>query len=332
MVMGAVRKAIWANRVSRSQYFPVVFVVGPTASGKSDVAIAAARQFQGVILNADSIQNYQGVNIGAAKPSPIQLKLVPHLLMDWVPLGQDLTAADYRRRALELLKQWALRGPVFVVGGSGFYIKALEKGLYPVAKIPPQIVTDWRNRLEQEGAPQLYQELEKCDPEYALKIKSADGYRITRALMLMAHEQKTMTQIIAEHNQRHVDWPFSTFKIGLQVRRELLRQRVKARVEKMLVQGWEAEVRDLLAKGYKNWAPLRSVGYKEMVELIEGQLPKEQFVERVVQSTMTLAKKQMTWFRADKSIQWFDIEAGVNEILTALSRTLAIDSRSHPSE
>lgn len=283
----------------------LVFVLGPTAVGKSHLAIEWAQAHGGAILNCDSVQSFTKVSIGAAKPDAATRKRVPHLLLDWVEPGQEFNASLFRDQALQELAVWLKRGPVFAVGGSGFYVRALCRGTFDVKAVPLSISQHWRKRAEVEGSAVLHALLVEQDPAYGQRISANDAYRITRALSLMQVEGRTMTAIRQEFDKRPSGLPFDYLKLGLRLPKQELMERIRRRYEQMMSEGWRAEVEPLVAEGLSEWQPLKSVGYKEMVAAIEGRLPWEQLEEAVVNSTMRLAKKQMTWFRADPEIHWF---------------------------
>lgn len=285
---------------------PVLFVVGPTAVGKSALAEAIAEEFKGAILNLDSVQVYQHLDIGTAKPDRQTREQIPHLLFDFVDHPQLLTAADFRRKALSELEKWTVRGPVIGVGGSGFYLRALERGMFEVGPISPHIREQLKIKFEKTGAEGLFLELSQRDPETAERLNPNDIYRVTRALSIIESENRPLSEIRKEFARSQKPWPYRTFKVGLKLPRGLLEERIRQRIELMLSGGWRQEVETLLAGGFADWAPMKSVGYKEMVEAIEGRLEWDEFVSAVTLSTVKLAKKQMTWFRSDSSIHWFD--------------------------
>jgi tRNA dimethylallyltransferase len=285
---------------------PFVLIAGPTASGKSVLSLRLAARFNGVILNCDSLQFYQRMDIGTAKPSLAERAQVPHYLFDAVPPGEVLTAGDYRRSALDILAREIPRHPVFGVGGSGFYIQALEKGMFDVPKPKPEIDRAVRERLERDGLAALYEELCRRDPEYGENINPNDSYRIVRALVIMDDNGKTVTQVRGQFIKQ--EFPYPLLKLGLAPTREELLPRVQLRVELMLQQGFLEEVRGLLEDGWESWPPLQSVGYKECVQFLKGELPRERLVPQIVEKTMQLSKKQKTWFKRDPEIHWLPTE------------------------
>ncbi len=290
----------------------VVFVVGPTASGKSELALRLAEKFQGAIVNCDSIQLYQSLNIGSAKPSPEEFKRVPHFMFDVVPEGQEITAGWYQRNFFETLKQ--LEGKfsiVFVVGGTGFYFQAIEKGMYPIGAANPEIQKQVEAELEEEGgAERLFQELSTQDPVTAKKISPNDHYRIGRAVEMMRTHGRAVSEIKKEFDEAAEPFPYPLLKLGIKADREKLTPRVELRTRKMLDTGLLDEVRGMIAKGLREWSPLLSVGYKECLDFLEGRLTDEkQLFDLIVQNTLRLAKRQRTWFQRDTDIQWISPES-----------------------
>jgi tRNA dimethylallyltransferase len=290
-----------------SYKYALFFVVGTTATGKSQLAIEACEKLGAAIVNADSVQLYQQVDIGTAKPSLADQQRVPHHLFDIVEPGSQFTAGDYeklaRERVLELLKAQT----VFMVGGSGFYLQAFEKGMMPAPKTPPEILQRLQQKLEAEGLESLHQDLERKDPEYATRVSVQDSYRVLRALSIMEAENRTMTEIAKqfESEQKLNRFPVPAVKVGLYLERDELRERVRSRLQQMVARGLKQEVEGLLQQGLKDWMPMTSVGYKQTVQLLEGDIDESDWLPLMETSTMQLAKRQRTWFQRDKSITWF---------------------------
>jgi tRNA dimethylallyltransferase len=295
---------------------PMVFVVGTTASGKSDWALRWAQEFSGGILNCDSVQVYKSLDIGAAKPSLQERQQSPHYLYDYVAEGATATAGDYARdffACAESLREKA----GFVVGGTGFYFQAIEKGMYPVIKTSPILQKEIADLLATpEGPGKLYEEFRRLDPEAAAKIHERDHYRLGRAMELIRSEGKSVTQIQREFASQQNPFPYPLLKIGIRWDREVLRQRVRLRTEKMLAAGLVEEVQKLLDRGLGQWPALQSVGYREVLEYLEGGNSLQDrtwLVEEIAKNTMALAKRQRTWFQRDKNIQWFEGDTGFSE-------------------
>lgn len=301
----------------------VIFVVGATASGKSEWALKLAQEFGGVIVNCDSIQVYQRLNIGSAKPSAEERSLVPHYLVDYVAPPNEMTAGIFSRNFYECLAGIPEEKPVFVVGGTGFYFMAIEKGMYPVIPVPEGLKQQIEAELKEPGGPEkLHAEMVTADPEYAAKIHLSDCYRIGRAIELIRSQGKSVTQIQKEFEEQRQPFPYPLLKIGLQWDREALRKRIRLRVGKMLAEGLVAEAQELLDEGLANWAPMSSVGYKEVAEMLAGHLPEALLPEEIAKNTSQLAKRQRTWFQRDSEIHWFDGATGFPEARAVVEKFL----------
>ena len=307
----------------------LIFVVGVTAVGKTDWALELARLIQSDkqtsvgILNADSVQIYKELNIGSAKPDLSNYPDINFYLFNELKAPQIGTAGLFRKKALEVLQEKLSKETILVVGGSGFYLQALEKGMYPVEQsfkkksIPSLFENSVLNLDSHESGniqnlqnsnqislTALYKELARKDPETAQKISPKDRYRIVRALDLINREGKTVSQIKQKFKEQKLPWPY--LKIGLQIPKEQLLKRVQQRTQDLLKKGLIEETQDLIKKGFKNWKALNSVGYKEVLLYLEGQIKKEDLEPAIVSKTMQLAKKQKTWFKKDKNIRWID--------------------------
>jgi tRNA dimethylallyltransferase len=290
--------------VSRS--YPFILIVGPTGSGKSAIGLELAKHFNGAILNCDSIQTYQRLDVGSAKPSKEERQQVPHFLFDIVPPREVLTAGDFRRLALETLAEQLRERPVFGVGGSGFYIQALEKGMFDVPKPDPKTDAAVRAECARKSLSEVYQELVNLDPEYAEDISPNDGYRIIRALVIIKDSGRKVSELRREFKPQR--FPFPLFKMGLNPSREQLLPRIQSRTEQMLKGGLKAEVEQLIGEGFGDWPALLSVGYREVLKNIRGEIADEDLAWQITEKTMQLAKKQRTWFKRDTEIEWLPLE------------------------
>ena len=302
---------------------PVIFVVGSTATGKSEWALKLAQEFRGVIVNCDSVQVYDKVDIGAAKPTAEEQALVPHYLLGYVQPPEESTAGSYSRDFFECLNKIPDGVPVFVVGGTGFYFMAIEKGMYPVTQVSEEMKKQVEAEMAQDGGPEkLYQELQGVDPEYAAKIHLADHYRIGRGIELIRTQGKGVTQIQKQFEESREAFPYPLLKIGPQWDREVLRERIALRCQKMLKMGLVDEVECLLDEGLEAWAPMSSVGYKETIKFVKGQITEGQLLEQITTNTRQLAKRQKTWFQRDKDIHWFDGARGFAEARSLVEKFL----------
>lgn len=284
----------------------VVFVVGPTAAGKSYWALEQAKKYpDSCIVNCDSVQIYKHLDIGSSKPSADELKIRPHYLYSEIDFPETVTAGQYERLFFNLLESIPEK-KIFVVGGTGFYFQAIEKGMYPVSVIKDEVKTEFEQLVTNKGFDYLYQWIEKEDPEFAKKISVNDHYRIERSYQLMRSENKPMTQIQKEFSEAQRPFPYPLTKIGITEDKETLRSMVSLRTKKMFQQGLVEEVKQLLEKGMGGWDPLSSVGYRETMQWLQagmiGSLPSLE--TEICISTMQLIKKQKTWFQRDKNILW----------------------------
>jgi tRNA dimethylallyltransferase len=288
----------------------VVFVVGTTASGKSDLALQTAEAVGGAVVNCDSIQVYQGLKIGSALPSNDEFKRVPHFLFSYVPEGKTISAGDYCREFFATLNAIKDKYPyVFVVGGTGFYFQAIEKGMFEEGPADSEMKA--RVEAELKADPEkVYQEMLVRDPSLEKKIFPNDHYRIGRAVELMRSHDKSLSEIRASFAAAAAfsAFPYPLLKTGIGILKDELLPRVVARTEKMLAGGLIEEVRGLMARNPADWKPLSSVGYAEVVSFLRGELgavSERELFDLIVRNTMRLAKKQRTWFRRDGEISWF---------------------------
>lgn len=281
----------------------VIFVVGPTAVGKSAFAQAEALRLNSEIVNGDSLQFYSDLNIGTAKPSDKDMQEVRHSLFNTHSLGQAMTAGEYRRMAMSHFENSNLKNH-FVVGGSGFYLQALEKGMFDIGEIP-QAIKDKVDQIKHAGL--LPEELKKTDLKSAEKIPEQDEYRQGRALEVSLAMGKPFSQLQEEFKANK--FPYPLLKIGFKMDRDRLKVRVEQRAKAMLEMGLFEEVKGLLEKDVplESWAPLNSVGYKETLLAIDEQWSEADWLFEVTKNTMRLAKRQMTWFKRDQDVHWFDV-------------------------
>ena len=285
-----------------------IYIIGATASGKSQLAMRVAEEICADIINADSIAFFKSLDIGSAKPSRDAMARVRHHLVSIKPIGSEYTAGEFRRDVENLLVNSATRKFV-VAGGSGFYIQAVDRGMYDAHPGDARIRSQLESRADREGIQKLFAELEGLDPESAKKISANDRYRVIRALEIITcdPERRPLSQIRGEFQEQTPNSVFTqSLKVGLQVAPQELQRRIRRRAEKMLEAGLVREVQSILQEVSPDWRPLQSVGYKEVVDMLAGKLRAENLLERICQRTGQLAKKQRTWFQRDKSIHWFD--------------------------
>jgi len=283
----------------------LVVICSPTATGKTSLAIELAEASGGEIVNADSLQVYRYLNIGTAKPTREERARVPHHLIDVVDPDEEFNAAIYAGQARAVIDRLFHAGkPVFVVGGTGLYIRALLQGMIETPPVDENIRNYYRGLRDRFGRQYIYGLLEKRDPQAACRINVNDSVRVIRALEVL--DQSGQSIITLQQNHLFADCPYDVLKIGLSLDRAELKKRIVARTAKMMEDGLVEEVRGLLARGYSpDIKPLQSLGYKQVVDFIRGINPWERTLDLVVRETWKYAKRQMTWFSADKDIHWF---------------------------
>jgi tRNA dimethylallyltransferase len=278
-------------------------VLGPTASGKSELAIHIALAIGGEIVNCDSMQIYRGFDIGTAKVPASARRGVPHHLIDVADPEQVFTAGEYARVARDVLGEIAARGrTAVVVGGTGFYLRALLDGLFP-GPARDEKIRDRLDRRENKRPGSLHRILSRLDRVAAARIHPNDKNKIIRALEVRLMEGKPMSELFDRGREPLAG--FQPIKIGLNPPRPLLYQRLDARAVHMFKQGLIDEVRGLLAAGVPRGAkPFESLGYKEALGVVEGRLTPQQAVTATQLETRRYAKRQLTWFRKEHELQW----------------------------
>jgi len=284
----------------------VVVIAGPTASGKSGLAVELSLLFQGEIVNADSMQVYRHMDVGTAKPSASERRAVPHHLLDVVDPDQEFNAALYRSLALPIISEVLARGKVcFVVGGTGLYIKSLLGGLLQCPLADPVLRQKLRDQAQARGLDTLHKRLEELDPDSAKKIHARDRVRVLRALEIIELTKKPFSAMVRGHGFQ--DSPFQALKICLQIDRNELYHHINDRSLRMVEKGLVEETKGLLARGYSpDLKPMKSLGYRHAVRYLEGRYDREEMVRQLQMDTRRYAKRQLTWFRADPSIAWID--------------------------
>lgn len=289
---------------------PLIVLVGPTAVGKSSMALAVAERIEGEIIAADSMQVYRGLDIGTAKPSADERGRIPHHLLDLVDPNQSFTAADYVRLASTAIADIRTRGRLpIMVGGTGLYIRALFRGLFDgPGEIAPLRATLYQE-AERVGVTALHRRLEAIDPEAAAAIHPNDLFRVVRALEVAAVSGRPISTLRAEARRNHRAVPGPVLKFGLERDRQELYQRIEARVETMMEQGLLREVKSLLDQGYcATLRPLQAIGYRHMIGYLNGRISLDDAVASLKRDTRRYAKRQLTWFRHEDEIEWLAVE------------------------
>lgn len=288
----------------------LVVILGPTAVGKSRVAVDLALRFGGEVINGDSIQVYRGFDIGTDKPSPEARRGVRHHLIDIAEPDVQFTAADFVREALEAAREIAGRGRIpLVAGGTGLYLKALLDGLFPGPGRDPGVRAALEAEAREKGLGALYGRLETVDPAYARKVRDRDRVRIIRALEVYEATGRPMSDhfLRTESPLRGVP----VVRIGLRLDREVLCRRIDDRVDRMFERGLAAEVRSLLERGIGEGAPaFRALGYRHVLRHFAGELSLDEARALTKRDTRRYAKRQMTWFRKMAGVTWFSPDDG----------------------
>jgi tRNA dimethylallyltransferase len=302
----------------------VVAIVGPTASGKTDLALALARTLGGEIVNADAFQVYRGMDIGTAKPTHRQRQLVRHHLIDVLDVTEDLSVAHYQRMGRQVLAGLARDGvPAVVVGGSGLYVRALLDDL----RLPghdPSIRARWEHDLAERGPGELHRELAARDPQAASRILPTNGRRIVRALEVLDLTGEPF------HAELDPSGPplVPHLSVGLHIERPLLDERIAQRVRRMLDEGLEQEVRGLLGRGLREGRTAsRALGYPQVIALLDGALTREQACDAIVTATRRYARRQQRWFRRDARTAWVDAGSEPSSTASAIAARVAAATR-----
>ncbi len=297
---------------------PLIAILGPTAVGKSSLAIKLAQEFRGEIVSADSRQVYRGMDIGTAKPTRQDQALVPHHLIDLVSTHENFTLAQYQHLAYQTIAAIHARGNVpFLVGGSGLYVRAVLEGL-TIPRIAPNPAR--RRELEQQSPERLYARLQKLDPIAASKIDPRNTRRVIRALEVCEVTRGPFSALQTR------DAPnYQILRIGLTMPREQLYERINARVDEMIARGLVDEVRGLIEQGYALDLPSMSgLGYRQIAMYVKGEIDLEEAVRLLKRDTRRFVHHQYSWFRLEDSrIKWFDVSVvGYEKIRELVARFL----------
>ncbi|MGZ5497542.1 MAG: tRNA (adenosine(37)-N6)-dimethylallyltransferase MiaA [Candidatus Aminicenantales bacterium] len=288
----------------------LVIVLGPTAVGKSRVAVDLALRFGGEVISGDSIQVYRGFDIGTDKTGPEARRGVPHHLIDIVGPEVQYTAADFVRDALDAARGIAARGRLpIVAGGTGLYIKALVDGLFPGPGRDPAVRAALEAEAAGKGLDTLFRRLEAVDPDYAKKVRSRDRVRIIRALEVHITTGRPISEHFRETRSPVIGR--TVVLLGLKLEREALCRRIDERVERMFARGLVDEIRGLLERGVRETAtPFKALGYSHVLRHIRGEIGLEEAVALTQTDTRQYAKRQMTWFRKMTGVVWFSPDDG----------------------
>lgn len=295
----------------------VIVICGPTASGKTALSIQLAQKINGEIISSDSMQIYKDMNIGTAKPDKQEMQGIKHYLLDFVEPNQRYSVADYKKDAENAIEDILQKGKVpIIVGGTGLYVDSLIYGIeYPNIEFDENYRKKLEKRAEKEGLEKLYEEARKIDPQAMEKISRNDQKRILRVLEIYNATGKTKTEQEIESRKNEVKYDYRVFAINMD--REKLYDRINKRVDIMIQKGLIEEVENLLKKYNEFPTAMQGLGYKEVVEYLQGKVLKEDMIENIKRESRRYAKRQITWFKKNKQTIWIgpnDLQMILNEI------------------
>ena len=285
----------------------LICIVGPTAVGKTEIAVQLAQQLDAEIVSLDSRQIYREMNIGTAKPTPDQRGAVPHHLIDCVDVDQPFSVAEYQRLADAAITQIRERDKrTMAVGGAGLYFRGLIDGLFDGPGADAEIRAKLQREADELGNVALHERLRQCDPEAADRVHPNNLVRVIRALEVYELMGKPISALQRQWTMDEPRYPFRAF--GLDMPREALYRRIEDRVDLMVEAGLVEEVKGLLDRGYpRNCVAMQSFGYKELIDYVDGGRRLDEAIALLKQNTRRFAKRQLTWFRSDPRIEWIDI-------------------------
>jgi len=284
----------------------LVVVLGPTASGKTALSLALAERFQGEIVNCDSVATYREFEIGTAKPGAAERARVPHHLVDFVDPAHYITAGEYARQARKVIAEINSRGHLpIVVGGTGLYLRALLEGLFPGPQRSEELRERLRERVATRGSSYLYQILRRLDRAATEKIHANDAAKLIRAIEVCLASRQKMTELWQQQGRDPLRG-FRILRLGLDPERNVLYDRINRRAQHMFDGGLIEETQNLLQKYGTTARPLASLGYKQAVQFVRGELAREQALQAAQQAHRNYAKRQLTWFRREPEVKWLN--------------------------
>lgn len=284
---------------------PLLCILGPTAVGKTELALRIAQRINGEIVSVDSRQIYRGMDIGTAKPTTEQLKLIPHHVINCIMPDEYFSAADYQRAADKAIQKIQENGKVpMLVGGSGMYFRAVVDGLFQGPEADNNIRQRLRQQAKELGVSYLYDRLKNLDPKSAEKIHPNDLMRIIRAIEVYEKSGKRISELQQQWKSEKPRYEFIAF--GLDRPRNELYERINTRVDQMIKAGLLDEARGLL-KYNRNMISMNCFGYKELFDHLEGKISLDEAIRLIKQNTRRFAKRQLTWFKKDKRIIWINL-------------------------
>ncbi len=300
----------------------VIVICGPTASGKTALSIELAKQINGEIVSCDSMQIYKDMNIGTAKPTTEEMQGIKHYLIGYVSPEERYSVADYKKDAKRAIKEIIEKGKMpIVVGGTGLYLDSL---IYEIEYQDIKLDEAYRNQLEKEvqekGLEALYERAKMIDPKAIEKISATDKKRILRILEIYHATGKTKTEQEIESRKKEVEYDYKVYALNWD--REKLYDRINKRVDIMIEQGLIQEVEEILQKYQKFPTAMQGLGYKEVVDYLNGIYTKEEMVEKIKMETRRYAKRQLTWFRKNKQTIWIDAEDTIQKNINIILKDI----------
>ncbi len=301
----------------------VVVIVGPTASGKTVLSIELAKRINGEIISSDSMQIYKDMDIGTAKVTKEEMQGIKHYLVDFISPDTRYTVSDFKKDSENAIKEIIEKGKTpIVVGGTGLYVNSL---IYGIEYQDMNFDEEYRDKLmkiaeSDEGLAKLYEQANQIDPEAMKKISPNDKKRIVRVLEIYKQTGKTKTEQEILSRQKGVDYDFKVF--GITMERSKLYERINLRVDMMIDQGLESEVKKLISKYSEFPTALQGLGYKEVIEFFDGKTSRDEMIEKIKQESRRYAKRQLTWFKKNKETIWLDAENGIEENINIILEEL----------
>lgn len=285
----------------------VVIIVGPTSVGKTELSLILAEKLNGEIVSADSRQIFRFMDIGTDKPSADIQETIPHYMIDVANPDEYYSAGKYSREARKAIETIISKGRLpIVAGGAGLYIRALTDGIFPEVKKDYNLKTELRKKAESEGIEHLYNYLKEIDPETASRLSTTDTQRIIRAVEVFKVEGKPLSDLM---KTKALPFEYTPVYIGLSRERPKLYRRIEKRVDSMIERGFVDEVKKLREMGYHgNLDSMRAVGYRELNQYLEGEITLDHAINLIKQKSRNYAKRQITWFKKNEKIRWFNIK------------------------
>lgn len=296
----------------------LINIVGPTAIGKTAIAIRLARYFATEIISSDSRQFYQEMAIGTAVPDTDELQQANHHFIQHKSIFDTYSVGDFERDAIVLLhKLFQQHNIVIMVGGSGLYADAVVQGLDVFPDVTQKVRDDLNELYDKEGISALQEKLKTLDPKHFQKVDTQNPQRMIRALEVCLASGKPYSSFLKKNNTKRF---FKTITIGLTADREVVYHRINTRVEIMMTNGLLCEVQELYTN--RNLNALQTVGYRELFSFLDGDFSLDEAVEEIKKNTRRFAKRQFTWFNKNKDVKWFDYQTNFNDILAYIHQTI----------